>query len=280
MLKYTPHHTLYRLVAIIFTLTCAGITAAAGMDVPIVAELIVVEKIWDKAPHNAFTDLVRWHDRWYCAFREGDNHADSQGKLRVITSKEGAKWESAAIIASSVYDLRDANLSVMPDGRLMLVGGARLTGVKGRPTGTFASYSADGTTWTKPELILPVGRWMWGVNWHEGKAWGVSYGAPDRRGVNSLMTSADGQKFTMTVDKFFVQNDYPTEARIRFAKNGSAFCLQRTDGKSNPAYLGSAQSPYKDWTWKCLDCFIGGPIFPRAEIAAIPVWCGTMADCG
>jgi hypothetical protein len=27
------------------------------------------EKIWDGAPHNAFTDLTRYRDEWFCVFR-------------------------------------------------------------------------------------------------------------------------------------------------------------------------------------------------------------------
>ncbi len=23
-------------------------------------------EIWERAPHNAFNDLMRWHDRWFC----------------------------------------------------------------------------------------------------------------------------------------------------------------------------------------------------------------------
>jgi len=34
------------------------------------AELVEVRKIWDQAPHNAFTDLRRFQDRWFCVFRE------------------------------------------------------------------------------------------------------------------------------------------------------------------------------------------------------------------
>jgi len=33
------------------------------------AELIAVEKIWDKAPHNGFTDLTRFQNLFYCCFR-------------------------------------------------------------------------------------------------------------------------------------------------------------------------------------------------------------------
>ena len=47
-------------------------------------EIVEVRKIWDAAPHNAFTDLQRFKGRWYCAFREGREHAAAgdYGKLR------------------------------------------------------------------------------------------------------------------------------------------------------------------------------------------------------
>lgn len=35
--------------------------------------------IWDAAPHNAFTDLIRWKNRWYCASREGTAHSSFDG---------------------------------------------------------------------------------------------------------------------------------------------------------------------------------------------------------
>ncbi len=168
----------------------------AESDVPISAKLLQVNKIWGEKPHNAFTDLIRWHDRWYCAFREAQNHVGTQGQLRIITSADGEHWESAAALTDPTYDLRDANLSIMPDGRLMAIGGAQLADGTKRKTGTFASYSKDGTEWTTPAIILPVGRWMWGATWHDGTAWGVSYGAPERHGINSLMTSKDGENLS------------------------------------------------------------------------------------
>jgi len=233
--------------------------AMAESSSPIDAALVRVEKIWSRAPHSAFTDLTRWHDRWYCAFREGQSHVGNQGILRIITSSDGESWESAATLKDPVYDLRDANLSVMPDGKLMAVGGAQVIEGTGRQTGTFASYSSDGRQWTTPELILPLGRWMWGVTWHDARAWGVSYGTPERRGINSLMTSEDGKKFDAYVEDFFDKNDFPTEARVRFGTDGTAYCLQRTDGKPNLAYLGEATKPYREWKWTCLERYIGGP---------------------
>jgi hypothetical protein len=48
-------------------------------------QLVESRRIWDKAPHNAFTDLIRFKDRWYCVFREGKGHVSPDGALRVIT---------------------------------------------------------------------------------------------------------------------------------------------------------------------------------------------------
>jgi len=58
-------------------------------------------RIWDKAPHNAFTDLLHHKDRWWCVFREGKGHVSPAGKLRVITSPDGVQWESAVLLMSA-----------------------------------------------------------------------------------------------------------------------------------------------------------------------------------
>ena len=47
-----------------FLLACVVVGAGCRpvFAAPPQAELIEVRKIWDRAPHNAFTDLVRFHD--------------------------------------------------------------------------------------------------------------------------------------------------------------------------------------------------------------------------
>jgi hypothetical protein len=100
---------------------------------------------------------------------------------------------------------------------------------------------------------------MWGITWHDGSVWGVSYGASKLHGMTSLMTSKDGRKFDSYIKDFFHEKDWPTEARIRFAKDGKAYCLQRLDGDPNFAYLGSAESPYREWKWTNLRRYVGGP---------------------
>jgi hypothetical protein len=222
---------------------------------------VEVRKIWDRAAHNAFTDLVRHDDAWYCAFREGKAHVSNDGKIRVIRSEDGEKWESAGLLESADYDLRDAGISTMPDGRLMLLGGATVIGPPRGGTGTFVSFSDDGKEWTTPRIVLEPGRWLWKTTWHDGKAYGVAY-ATGGAGPCSLMVSEDGVDFREHVSPL-VDDGWPTEARVRFDEAGEAYCLQRRDKSPNSALLGRASPPYDRWKWSDLGAYFGGPNFIR-----------------
>src|SRR5205085_3698861 len=71
---------------------------------------------------NAFTDLIRFKDVWYCCFREGGTHLAADGAIRVITPQDGEKWTRAARLTRPGADLRDPKICLTPDGRLMLSG--------------------------------------------------------------------------------------------------------------------------------------------------------------
>ena len=74
-------------------------------------QIVDVQRIWDKAPHNAFTDLIRFNDQWFCVFREGKGHVSPDGALRIIHSSDGQDWKSAALITMEDGDLRDAKIT-------------------------------------------------------------------------------------------------------------------------------------------------------------------------
>lgn len=48
--------------------------------------------IWDRAPHNAFTDLIRFEERFYCTFREASGHvpgkSGADGEVSYYSSHE------------------------------------------------------------------------------------------------------------------------------------------------------------------------------------------------
>ena len=228
----------------------AGFAAA---PVPVTVELVKVTKIWDQAPHNAFTDLVRWNDRFYCAFREGTGHVSTDGKIRILESKDADQWQSTGLVALDGYDLRDAHLSVTPQGDLMLLGGAapRKQDNQSAPTGTFVSFSKDGKTFSPPQIVIKPGRWLWCVTWHKGKAYGVSYPADDNMPYLELHTSSNGINFQSYVPRLFGEG-YPNEVTLRFDDDQTCFALVRRDpveGKPSSAFLGVSKPDYKQWQW-------------------------------
>jgi hypothetical protein len=243
-----------------------GIAVAVGVE----AEVVDVKKIWDDAAHNAFTDLICFQDQLYCAFREGRGHVSANGRIRVLRSADaGETWTSAALISFQGYDFRDAHLSITPDGRLMLIGGAapRRRDNEQAPTGTFASFSEDGTTWSTPQIVSEPGRWLWRVTWQEGKAYGVSYtaGGNGERYL-SLLTSADGVTYETPVERLF-DKGYPNETTLRFAADGTCYALVRRDNSGDASMtpmLGISKPDYTLWTWHDLGTefnAFGGPNF-------------------
>jgi hypothetical protein len=230
--------------------------------------LVDVRKIWDEAPHNAFTDLLRFHDQWYCVFREGAKHVAPDGALRVLTSPDGDKWTSLARITSPKGDLRDAKITVTPDGRLMLSGAAAFLkdGDKRTHHQSMSWFSADaGKTWDEGHDVADADFWLWRVTWHKGTAYGVGYNgiSADKAGADRftrLFQSRDGIQFSPLVERLYGEG-FPNEATIRFLADDTALILQRRDGKPNTGLLGIARPPYTDWTWKDLGLRIGGPNF-------------------
>jgi len=259
--------TLKRLFAIALILLGASYIYA---DVPITVEVLGVKKIWDEAPHNAFTDLVRWNDAFYCAFREGRGHVSTDGRIRILESKDTDNWTSAALISLEGYDLRDAHLSVTPNDRLMLLGGAapRKKDNQSAPTGTFVSFSKDGRQWTQPQIAVEPGRWLWCVTWHESKAYGVSYTAGKGDRYLDLLVSKDGINYEPHVPRLFEQG-YPNEVTLRFDSNETCYALVRRDRRGDDpssALLGISKPDYKQWKWKDLGSEFngfGGPNFIR-----------------
>ena len=223
---------------------------------------ISVRKIWDQAPHNAFTDLTYWKGQFVCAFREGRRHVSTDGKIRVLTSPDGHRWQSAALVALDGFDLRDAGLSIAPDGRLVLIGGAspRTKDNEKAPTGSFVAFSSDGRSWSEPKIVSEPGRWLWRVTWHAGRAYGVAYAASAGHPFTTLLTSDNGTEFRELVPKMFGEG-YPTEAVLRFDDEQTAYCLQRRDGETphNSAFLGVSRPPYTAWQWHDLGMYFGGP---------------------
>ncbi|HOD50316.1 MAG TPA: exo-alpha-sialidase [Candidatus Hydrogenedentes bacterium] len=225
------------------------------------ATLVEQYKIWDQAPHNAFTNLVRFKDEWFCVFREGQAHVSPDGALRIIVSKDGKQWESAALITSGTADLRDAQITVTPGGKLMLSGAAAFHDKSVASHQTMAYFSEDGRSWSEGVPVADPNFWMWRVTWHKGTCYGIGY-ATVEEGERSirLYKSTDGRSFETLVPALR-SGEYSNESSIIFLEDDTALCLLRRDSPAplNTGLLGTSKPPYTEWTWQDLGARIGGP---------------------
>jgi hypothetical protein len=223
------------------------------------AALLGVRRIWARAAHSAFTDLIRFRGQWLCVFREAGSHAGSPGRIRVLSSSDGVRWRSAALLAEPGVDLRDPKLSAAPGGRLMLLcGGTAADPADGRRPRV--RFSADGRRWTPPRPILEEGDWLWRATWLRGRAYGITYRVRSRRRWEiALVTSPDGLAYrevcTLAVPGL------PNEATLRFLPDDEAVALVRREGGDGEAWIGRSRPPYTRWGWKPSGLPLGGPNF-------------------
>ncbi|MDX1284632.1 MAG: hypothetical protein R3182_06460, partial [Draconibacterium sp.] len=195
------------------------ISEARGQNSEIKLKLISAEKIWDKAPHNAFTDLVHFNNRWFCVFREGETHVSKDGALRIITSEDGQKWESAALITSRNSDLRDAKITITPENKLMLSGAEALHDKSKYSHQSLAWFSDDGFKWTKAYKIGDRNFWLWRTTWHNNVAYSFGYECGENKSLR-LYSGKDGKDFE-TLNEDLEIKGYPNETSIVF-KNDTA----------------------------------------------------------
>jgi hypothetical protein len=223
--------------------------------------LVEARRIWDAAPHNAFTDLTRFKDHWYCVFREGATHVAPDGKLRVLESADGREWASAAVVAMPGADLRDPKVCLTPGGKLMLTGAAVRVAGGAKTHQTTAWLSDDGHTWDAETDIGEPNFWLWRVTWHGDTAFGVGY-PTGKPGPVRLYSSPDGRHFETLVPSLF-EGGQPNEHALVFLDDGTCLCLLRRDGGTKTGQLGTSKPPYKQWAWKDLGKQVGGPAMLR-----------------
>jgi len=239
-------------------------------------------KIWDAAKHNAFTDIIKYNGQFYCTFREssvghipGDTPGDGDGEVRVLSSQDGKEWRSVALLKRSPFDLRDAKLSLMPDGRLMVSMGGSIYNHGLQKRVSQVSFSDKQDHFSEPqdviidESIRTSTDWLWRVTWFQGTGYGVVYQLTGDDWEVWLIETQDGIHYKK-VSQLAVTG-CPNEATVRVKPNGEMWILIRREAGNGCAYLGKSMSPYTDWTWTDTGVSLGGPNFiflPNGKVLA------------
>ncbi|HBE42166.1 MAG TPA: hypothetical protein DDW27_13335 [Bacteroidales bacterium] len=229
-----------------------------------------VQKIWDESlsglPYNAFTDLIRFNDCWYCTFREGEVHEWSDaGGIRILKSKDGNVWKSVALLRWNEGDLRDPKFSITAEGQLMVN-----SAVIFKPPETPLYFKINSLVWLSPDgenwsssysCRTGINSWRWSVTWNKGLGFSLAYHGKDSKGT--LYMTTDGKTWEVLAENIFPCGK-GNEASIDFGENDKAYCLLR-DGPGGMAHIGVAKPPYNDWKWTDLGMYAGGPEIKRLK---------------
>ena len=225
--------------------------------------ILSVERIWDRAAHNAFTSLIDFNGTLYVAFREGNGHvSDINGSIRVIASEDGQNWHSVAHLFEQGVDFRDPQLSITPDNRIMLnIGGSIYTAGKLIAMAPKVSFSnSKGESFSKAQNIsldpaIKTGTdWLWRATWHKGKVYAGVYQPKKEKSVQ-LVVSDDGISYNFITTFDVIEGN---ETTLRFNKNDEMVAVVRRGGGNNGA-IGISTPPYKNWKWNAMEEQLGGP---------------------
>jgi len=229
---------------------------------------IKTEKIWDQAPHNAFTDLIQFRDAIYCTFREGSGHVPgTNGKIRILKSYDAKKWISAGLLEKDGYDLRDPGFAITAQGNLMVLMGGSVYENKKLLSRTcqVSFYDSSAETFSSPQPIKTDQgmksdfNWLWRVKWQNNKAYGVVYDWQDTGSQISLVSSENGIDYSLV--RTFDIGGRPNETALRFMSDGSLILLVRREDKNQNGLIGISKFPYQDWEWVDTGYKLGGPNF-------------------
>lgn len=213
---------------------------------------ISVRKIWSNEYSNTCGDILYFKGDYYCSFQQGFDHAwDSDGKVRIIKSKDKKNWESIVLLEKQGYDLRNPKLSITPDGRIMVIMGgsvyknrtlmSRLTHV------SFSNMSGEKFSYPQfvniDEKIRTKMDWIWRVSWYNKTGYGVVSQLP---GKISLLKTVDGINYDLIKD-FEDVIEEPDEATVKVMPDGEMIMMVRC--ATGGGLWGRSQPPYEEWSW-------------------------------
>ena len=230
---------------------------------------INIQKVYgDGTKYCAFTSLVKRNGIYYLAFREGQTHASEgdNGVIKILNSSNGYEWNTLQTISCDDKDLRDPCLSIMPDGNMLLVCGARYRYDKDRfTTRTYISKEINSEFGELNEIILPDKMksywrcWLWRLTWNNGIGYGAAYCGDGDNNVVDFIKTEDGINFS-----YLTRIELPNvinECRVRFCDDGSAVALLRNETGNCRGYIGFSEPPYTDWEWKQINILLEGHEF-------------------
>jgi hypothetical protein len=256
-------------------LFCLPAQATAG-QLPEV-KVTNIRRVFHNGQHNAFTDLVRFKDKFYLTFRScPDGHmVHPTSSIIILSSTDMRQWEQVHRFSVKKRDTRDPHFLVFKEKLFVYTG----TWYSGETTLKYENYdlnkhlgyaawSKDGMKWHSPIMLEGTfGHYIWRANAFNGKAYLCGRRkknfavAPRGEGptVESAMLESDDGLIWRTRALF--QETHGDETAFQFEADGSIVAVGRRG--RDKAQLLRSKPPYTQWQRIELDRYIGGPLLTR-----------------
>jgi hypothetical protein len=251
------------------------VSAALAADPPQV-RVSQVRRAFHNGEHNAFTDLVRFRDRFYLTFRScPDGHmVHPTASVIVLSSPDGQQWEQVHQFRVEKRDTRDPHFLVFQD-RLFVYTGTWYSGSTTIAPADYdmnlqlgyAVWTDDGQTWHGPTMLEGTfGHYVWRAATDGTRAYLCGRRKLDfevlargeGREVESLMLeSSDGLIWQKRAVFQEIKGD---ETAFLFESDGAILGIGRREGT---AQILRSPPPYTTWQRTELDRNVGGPLVVR-----------------
>jgi hypothetical protein len=199
--------------------------------------------------HRAFTDIAKWHGKYWVSFREGTDHLSLDGKLVVMSSSDLNNWTRQEF--SQDCDLRDSKFLLINEEKLNLYCFGRCSH---NPIQTFVYESSN----DKPghsfrTISIDRSCVLWRPRIINKKMYVACYTIDDQPDPDGharsdvwLYSSDDGIKWQQV--SCILKDQEGTETELLADANGNLIAFIRRDGPRFPTMVvGLAEFPYTRW---------------------------------
>ena len=227
--------------------------------------LIETVSIYSSASeYCAFCDIIYFNDRYYIAFRVGNNHvpytaSDSNGYIKIMSSSDKKNWEEEICIVDEQWDLRDPNFCLNTDTNelSMNIGlynyANRTPEIKNK---RIIFSCNDKKLEVKEILLLNVGEyshyWIWKIYYYDNRYYGVGYYMKE---YPVLVCSEDGIHYEV-ISKIPVDGN---ETALAFYDDRILAFSRNIDDNSTTSFVSISKSPYTQWTTHILNEMLASP---------------------
>lgn len=239
-------------------------------------EVTNIRRVFHNGEHNAFTDLIRWKDRYWLTFRScPDGHmVHPTASILILSSPDLVEWKQEHRFRVPKRDTRDPHFLSFQD-KLFVYTGTWYCGDKSPERSEYtlnkhlgyAAWTADGKEWHSPVMLEGTfGHYVWKAASYDGKAYLCGRrnhqfdmtAIGEREGVESAMLESDDGLIWRTRTLF--QETKGDETVFLFEPDGRILAI----GRCNPnAQLLQSRPPYTEWRRRDFDRHIGGPMLVK-----------------